>query len=98
MPFGAPAPRPLSWLDLAEDRLRLDRLSRNGGRCDFLPLGAPPRGATSARTPVRPFLAKQQSRPPPSSASLWPARGCGVDRLRPFDRHRGRGGRGFETA
>jgi uncharacterized protein (DUF736 family) len=27
------------WLDLAEGRLRLDRLSRNGGRIDFLPLG-----------------------------------------------------------
>ena len=27
------------WLDLAEGRLRLDRLSRNGGRLDFLPLG-----------------------------------------------------------
>jgi uncharacterized protein (DUF736 family) len=26
------------WLDLAERRLRLDRLSRNGGRSDFLPL------------------------------------------------------------
>jgi uncharacterized protein (DUF736 family) len=27
------------WLDLAEGRLRLDRLRRNGGRIDFLPLG-----------------------------------------------------------
>jgi|APCry1669193181_1035450.scaffolds.fasta_scaffold01314_11 uncharacterized protein (DUF736 family) len=27
------------WLDLAEERLRLDRLSRNDGRFDFLPLG-----------------------------------------------------------
>ncbi len=27
------------WLDLAEGRLRLDRLCRNGGRSDFLPLG-----------------------------------------------------------
>jgi uncharacterized protein (DUF736 family) len=26
------------WLDLAEGRLRLDRLRRNGGRIDFLPL------------------------------------------------------------
>jgi hypothetical protein len=26
------------WLDLAERQLRLDRLSRNGGRSDFLPL------------------------------------------------------------
>ena len=27
------------WLDLAEDRLRLDRLSRNAVAIDFLPLG-----------------------------------------------------------
>lgn len=26
------------WLDLAQGRLRLDRLNRNGGRIDFLPL------------------------------------------------------------
>jgi hypothetical protein len=30
---------PLKWLDLAEDRLRLDRLSRNAVAYDFLPLG-----------------------------------------------------------
>jgi hypothetical protein len=27
------------WLDLAEDRLRLDRLNRNAVGQDFLPLG-----------------------------------------------------------
>jgi len=36
--------------------------------------------------------------PPPSSAVLRPAGGCVVDRLRPEDRHRGRDGRGLETA
>src|SRR4051794_6313869 len=34
---------------------------------------------------------------PSSSAALRPASGCVVDRLRPGDRHRGRGGRGPET-
>jgi uncharacterized protein (DUF736 family) len=74
------------WLDLTEGRLRLDRLSRNGGRIDFLPLGF----AHSSR-------GKKLS-PPPSSAALRPARGCVADRLRPRDRHRGRDGRGPETA
>jgi hypothetical protein len=31
------------WLDLAEGRLRLDRLNRNGCGETFLPLGLPPR-------------------------------------------------------
>jgi hypothetical protein len=74
------------WLDLAEGRLRLDRLNRNGGRIDFLPLGF----AHSSR-------GKKVS-PPPSSAALRPASGCVVDRLRPTDRHRGCGGRGLETS
>jgi hypothetical protein len=60
------------WLDLAEDRLRLDRLRRNGGRIDFLPLGFPPHGASPVGTPVCPFLARQESLPPPSSAALRP--------------------------
>ena len=82
----------LSWLDLAEGRLRLDRLSRNGGRIDFLPLGHPAdaRFAHSSR-------GKKVS-PPPSSAALRPASGCVVDRLRLADRHRGRGGRGLENS
>src|SRR5579885_1338573 len=49
---------------------------------DFLPLGC----AHSSRN-------KKVSRPP-SSAALRPARRCGVDRLRPADRHRGRNGAG----
>jgi uncharacterized protein (DUF736 family) len=52
---------------------------------DFLPLGF----AHSSR-------GKKVSRPP-SSAALRPEDGCGVDRLRPADRHRGRDGRGLET-
>ncbi len=56
------------WLDLAEGRLRLDRLNRNGG------------GETSHR------------RHPPLRCG---PNGCGVDRLRLSDRHRGRGGRGL---
>src|ERR1700720_4131752 len=30
------------WLDLAEGRLRLDRLNRNGGGENFFPWGCPP--------------------------------------------------------
>jgi uncharacterized protein (DUF736 family) len=75
--------RPLQWADLAEGRLRLDRLCRNG--------------ADRLSSPgLRPFLAKQQSR---SHAILrWRCgrKRCGVDRLRPIDRHRGRNGAGSE--
>jgi hypothetical protein len=74
------------WLDLAEDRLRLDRLSRNAAGLTFFPWAK----AHSSR-------GKKVS-PPSSSAALRPASGCVVDRLRPVDRHRGRGGRGLETS
>jgi hypothetical protein len=94
------------WLDLAEDRLRLDRLSRNDVGSTFFPWA------------FGPFLARQESMPPkegvsppPSSAPLrplghpiaqarsgTPTGGCVVDRLRPVDRHRGRGGRGLENS
>jgi len=40
-----------------------------------------------------PFLARQESCRPPSSAALRLASECVVDRLRPADRHRGRDGR-----
>ena len=48
----------LSWLDLAKARLRLDRLCRNGGRIDFLPLGfahssREPRKSHRRRPPLR---------------------------------------------
>src|SRR6202166_4340486 len=69
------------WLDLAEGRLRLDRLNRNGVGETFFPWASPiPR---EARTSPR--------RNPPLR---FGASGCGVDRLRLSDRHRGRGGRG----
>jgi uncharacterized protein (DUF736 family) len=44
-----------------KDSWHLDRLSRNGGRIDFLPLGSPPLGTGPVGTPVRPFLARQES-------------------------------------
>src|SRR3984893_5461342 len=74
------------WLDLAEGRLRLDRLSRNGAGSTFFPWAMPiPREATKVS-------------PAPSSAPQRHPSGCVVDRLRLSDRHRGRGGRGLETA
>src|ERR1700690_2332310 len=75
------------WLDLAEGRLRLDRLRRNGVGKTFFPCR---RSRHSSRGKNPP--------PPPSPAALRPETGCVVDRLRPADRHRGRGGRGLETA
>src|SRR6476619_6958977 len=69
------------WLDLAEGRLRLDRLNRNGGGETFFPWASPiPREAR-----------KSPRRHP---ALRCGPNGCGVDRLRLSDRHRGRGGRG----
>src|ERR1700722_10238278 len=75
------------WLDLAEGRLRLDRLRRNGVGKTFFP----------CRQSRHSSRGKKLS-PPPSSAVLRPASGCVVDRLRPADRNRGAGGRGLETA
>src|ERR1700716_3058085 len=69
------------WLDLAEGRLRLDRLNLNGGGETFFPWASPiPREAR-----------KSHRRHPPLRCG---PNGCGVDRLRLSDRHRGRGGRG----
>jgi hypothetical protein len=74
------------WLDLAEDRLRLDRLSRNAVGSTFFPWALPiPREAR-----------KSHRRHPPLRSGPWS--GCVVDRLRPADRHRGRGGRGLENS
>jgi hypothetical protein len=74
------------WLDLAGGRLRLDRLRHNAAGSTFFPWAE----AHSSR-------GKKVS-PPASSAALRPRTGCVVDRLRPLDHHRGRGGRGLETA
>jgi len=41
MLFVAREPHGLSWLDLAKDRLRLDRLCRNGAGETFFPWAAP---------------------------------------------------------
>jgi hypothetical protein len=63
---------------------------RNGGGETFFPWAAP-----IPREPRKHAPAKAGVPPPPSSAAFRPC-GCVVDRLRPVDRHRGRGGRGLE--
>src|SRR5258708_30729427 len=68
------------WLDLAEGRLRLDRLNRNGGGETFFPWASPIPRETR----------KSHRRHPP--LRFGPS-GGGVDRLRLSDRHRGRRGR-----
>src|ERR1700682_5704790 len=81
MLFSAREHRASHWLDLAEGRLRLDRLNRNGGGATFFPWASPiPREAR-----------KSHRRHPPLR---YGPNGCGVDRVRLSDRHRGRGGRG----
>ena len=77
--------RPLLWPDLAEGRLRLDRLAATPPD-DFLPLGY----AHSSRDKKLARLA--------SFATLRPACRCVANRLRPVDRHRGRDGRGLENS
>jgi hypothetical protein len=85
------------WLDLAEGRLRLDRLNRNGGGETFFPWACHP-ARKSARGPRFAHSSRgKKVTPPPSSAALRP-KGCGVDRLRLSDRHRGCGGRGLENS
>jgi hypothetical protein len=54
----------LFWRDLSGGRLRLDRLSRNGGGATFFPWAL----AHSSRD--------NKLAPPPSSAALRPARGA----------------------
>lgn len=82
------------WLDLAEGRLRLDRLDRNGCGDTFFPWTAT-RG--KSRGPTAHSSRGKKVSPLPSSAALR-LNGCGVDRLRLSDRHRGRGGRGLENS
>ncbi|EGG78593.1 hypothetical protein SXCC_00867 [Gluconacetobacter sp. SXCC-1] len=72
--------------DLAEDRLRLDRLAATAFQ-NFLPLTAAP-----------PFLAKQESSGPAVLRCAAAPAGCSAARLRLVDRHRGHGGRGPITA
>src|ERR1700682_5210074 len=81
MLFSARENRASHWLDLAEGRLHLDRLNRNGGGETFFPWASPiPREAR-----------KSHRRHPPLRCG---PSGCGVDRLPLSDRHRGGGGRG----
>jgi uncharacterized protein (DUF736 family) len=81
MPFSAREHLASHWLDLTEGRLRLDRLNRNGGGETFFPWALPiPREARKSH----------RRHPPPRCGP----NGCGVDRLRLSDRHRGCGGRG----
>jgi hypothetical protein len=79
--FGAAATHGLSWLDLARGRLRLDRLSRNGAGSTFFPWAYTPR-AGPAGTPVRPFLARQESRPPPGGGLVSAILRCAPARER----------------
>ena len=86
------------WLDLAEGPAAPRSPEPQRRRHDFLPLGVPPRGACPWGPRFAHSSRGKKVPPPPSSAALRPASGCVVDRLRPPDRHRGRGGRGLETS
>jgi len=73
MLFGARAPRGLSWLDLAEGRLRLDRLSRNGGGSTFFPWASPiPREARKSHRRHPPL------RSGPRAGASWIASGVQI--------------------
>lgn len=102
------------WLDLAEDRLRLDRLSRNVAASTFFPWTDHPTGQARG-TPDRPIpreTRKSPRRRPPlrygpratpshirrKGGDGTPTVGCVADRPRPADRHRGRDGRGLENS
>ncbi len=106
------------WLDLAEDRLRLDRLSRNAVGSTFFPwashpAGQAPRGPRFAHSSRSKKASPREGggltadilrcapalRPPHRTGAMGtPTGGCVVDRPRPADRHRGRGGRGHENS
>ena len=102
-PFGEVLLGRRILLRAAEDRLRLDRLRNAVGSTFFPwahhPTGQAPRGPRFAHSSrgKKASLRKAEVSPPPSSAPLRPL-GCVVDRPRPLDRHRGRGGRGLEDS
>jgi len=82
----ARATRPLFGLIWPKGRLRLDRLSRNGAGSTFFPWAKPiPREATNSRRRHPPL----RSGPRAGASSI--ASGFPIA-------HRGRGGRGLETA
>jgi hypothetical protein len=98
MLFGAREHVASHWLDLAEGRLRLNRLNRNGGGETFFPWACHPARKIARGDPGSPIpreARKSHRRHPP--LRFGPS-GCGVDRLRLSDRHRGRGGRGLENS
>jgi hypothetical protein len=85
------------WLDLAEGRLRLDRLNRNGCGETFFPWACQP-ARKRAGTPVRPFLARQESHPAAILRCASARVGAASIAFRLSDRHPGRGGRGPENS
>ncbi len=85
------------WPDLAEGRLRLDRLNRNGVGETFFPWACHParKRARDPGSPIPREARKSHHRHPPLRCG---PNGCGVDRRRLSDRHRGRGGRGLANS
>ncbi len=65
-------PHDLSWLELAEGRLRLDRLCRNGVRQLSSPAG-PPQTTSRPGTPV-PRIPREARKPPSAVLRCAPAR------------------------
>src|SRR5208282_1587529 len=65
-----------SWLDLAEDRLRLDRLSRNAVGSTFFPWAFHPTGPAPWGPRFAHSSRGKKVSPPSSSAALRPANGC----------------------
>src|SRR5579883_3168477 len=66
---------------------------RNGGGETFFPWACHPASAGTPAAPIPREPRKSLRRHPPLCSG---PKGCGVDRLRPVDRHRGRDGRGLE--
>src|SRR5882757_6463236 len=74
MPFSAREHLTSHWLDLAEGRLRLDHLNRNGVGETFFPWATTPRVGARGDPGLPIPRASQESPPPPSSAALRPER------------------------
>src|SRR5712671_7564364 len=89
---GARPARPLDGLISPQDG-KPRSPCRNGGGETFFPWACHPASAGTPAAPIPREPRKSRRRhPPPRSGP----KGCGVDRLRPVDRHRGRDGRGLE--
>ena len=89
------APRGLGWANLAEGRLRLDRLPATAAGRLSSPAGPPRagRGDPGRRHSSRKTRKSPACRPPLRSGPAAAPR-VRFDRPRPVDRHRGRDGRG----